>query len=178
MKFAIGPSVVALALVGAADAADLHVPAQYPTIQAAVNAAVTGDVVLVAPGEWAGFSVANKGIVVRSTAGFAVTRIVSACSVSASTVPIRIENCSLINSTLSVNSVPIELVGVRALAGFCILDGSAAVHASQSEFTAFDFRGGGSGSAHHFSDCSFRSTPSAIFLNCSSLELLRTNFTG
>jgi hypothetical protein len=42
MKFAIGASVVALALVGAADAAELHVPAQYPTIQAAVSAAVTG----------------------------------------------------------------------------------------------------------------------------------------
>jgi hypothetical protein len=54
MKFAIGASVVALALVGAADAADLHVPAQYPTIQAAVNAAVPGDVVLVAPGTYTG----------------------------------------------------------------------------------------------------------------------------
>jgi hypothetical protein len=52
MKFAIGASVAALALAGAADAADLHVPAQYPTIQAAVDAAVPVDVVLVAPGEY------------------------------------------------------------------------------------------------------------------------------
>jgi hypothetical protein len=76
MKFAIGASVVALALVGAADAADLHVPAQYPTIQAAVNAAVTGDVVLVAPGTYnEQVTIDGKAITVRSTGTASNTKI-------------------------------------------------------------------------------------------------------
>jgi hypothetical protein len=76
MKFAIGASVVALALVGAADAADLHVPAQYPTIQAAVNAAVTGDVVLVAPGTYnQQVTIDGKAITVRSTGTASNTKI-------------------------------------------------------------------------------------------------------
>ena len=76
MKFAIGASVVALALVGAADAADLHVPAQYPTIQAAVSAAVTGDVVLVAPGTYnQQVTIDGKAITVRSTGTASNTKI-------------------------------------------------------------------------------------------------------
>ena len=72
MKFEIGASVVTLALVGAADAADLHVPAQYPTIQAAVNAAVTGDVIIVQPGVYTSthpgwvVSMAGKRVTLRS----------------------------------------------------------------------------------------------------------------
>jgi hypothetical protein len=76
MKFAIGASVVALALVGAADAADLHVPAQYPSIQAAVNAAVTGDVVLVAPGTYnEQVTIDGKAITVRSSGTASNTKI-------------------------------------------------------------------------------------------------------
>ena len=44
----------ALLLPAAARAATLNVPAQYPTIQAGVNAAVNGDTVLVADGTYSG----------------------------------------------------------------------------------------------------------------------------
>jgi hypothetical protein len=57
-------------------AADRLVPSQYPTIQAALNAAVSGDSVLVAPGVYnTGFSFGGKRVVVRSTAGSLVTVI-------------------------------------------------------------------------------------------------------
>lgn len=39
-------------LSGALEAATLHVPADFPTIQAAIDAAVAGDVVLVDPGSY------------------------------------------------------------------------------------------------------------------------------
>jgi predicted outer membrane repeat protein len=45
-------SILALLLVHPALAADLHVPGDHDTIQAAINAAADGDRVLVGPGTW------------------------------------------------------------------------------------------------------------------------------
>ncbi len=61
-------------------AATLHVPAQYPTIQAGVDAASHGDSVLVAPGTYSGpgnrdIDFAGKSIVVKSEAGAEATII-------------------------------------------------------------------------------------------------------
>ncbi len=47
-------AVISSVVIPNAAADTLHVPAQYPTLQAAVDAAVTGDVVVVANGTWTG----------------------------------------------------------------------------------------------------------------------------
>lgn len=61
-------------LVGSVEGTTHHVPAQYPTIQMGVNAAVSGDTVLVAPGIYrlAGncdIQFGGRRLVVRSSAG-------------------------------------------------------------------------------------------------------------
>ena len=53
----------------------LRVPADFPTIQAAINAAVNGATVLVAPGSYSPFNFNGKRITVQSTNGAAVTTI-------------------------------------------------------------------------------------------------------
>jgi predicted outer membrane repeat protein len=76
MKFAIGASVVALALVGAADAADLHVPAQYPTIQSAVNASVQGDRIILSAGLYRESVTVTKSLTIESAEGLSPTDVV------------------------------------------------------------------------------------------------------
>ena len=57
-------------------AATIHVPADHPTIQAGIDAAVDGDTVLVSPGVYRGkINFLGKAIIVRSTDGAAVTTI-------------------------------------------------------------------------------------------------------
>jgi len=53
----------------------LRVPQEYATIQAAVDAAVNGNTVLVGPGTYAPFDIAGKSIAIRSTQGAAATII-------------------------------------------------------------------------------------------------------
>jgi len=48
------------------DAAELHVPAQFMTIQEAIDAASDGDTAIVAPGRYPWIAVINKSIMVRS----------------------------------------------------------------------------------------------------------------
>jgi hypothetical protein len=65
-------------------AATLHVPSQYPTIQAGIDAAVSGDIVLVAPGTYTDYETRNfetacvflkDGVQVESEGGPSVTTI-------------------------------------------------------------------------------------------------------
>jgi hypothetical protein len=66
----------ALTLSGTARAADLVVPDQFPTIQAAVDAAVAGDTVLVKPGTYfEAVTIGFKTITLASTDGAATTII-------------------------------------------------------------------------------------------------------
>ena len=67
-------AAVATVVIPNAAADTLHVPAQYPTLQAAVDAAVTGDVVVVANGTWTGpgnkdVRLVGADIVIRSADG-------------------------------------------------------------------------------------------------------------
>jgi hypothetical protein len=56
-------------------AATLRVPQQYPSIQAAVDAAMPGDTVLVGPGSYGENVLIQKSLKLRSTAGAKVTTI-------------------------------------------------------------------------------------------------------
>lgn len=68
--------VLCLLLSAAPYAAVIHVPADQPTIQAAINAAKNGDIVLVAPGTYfENINFAGKAIAVKSSGGRKVTII-------------------------------------------------------------------------------------------------------
>jgi len=54
---------------------DLLVPAQYPTIQAAIDASVDGDVILVSAGTYAPITILGKDLTIRGVDGAAVTTI-------------------------------------------------------------------------------------------------------
>jgi parallel beta-helix repeat protein len=65
-----------LALTAPSYAAVIHVPADQPTIQAAINAAQNGDAVIVAPGTYfENINIAGKAITVKSANGNKVTII-------------------------------------------------------------------------------------------------------
>ena len=70
----IGISILFLILVGSVQAGTIHVPGDYPTIQAGIDAASDGDTVVVADGIYTGEGNANmdfggKAITVRSENG-------------------------------------------------------------------------------------------------------------
>lgn len=72
--------ITLLLAVTAAQAATIHVPAEQPTIQAGIDAASEGDIVLVAPGTYTGLGnydilLNGKGLTVRSEFGPTVTII-------------------------------------------------------------------------------------------------------
>jgi parallel beta-helix repeat protein len=69
-------SCLLLFATAASFAAVIHVPADQPTIQAAINAAQNGDTVLVAPGTYyENITFSGKAITVKSTSGNTVTFI-------------------------------------------------------------------------------------------------------
>ena len=82
-------------------AADRLVPSQYSTIQAAVNAAASGDVVVVSQGTYGErVSVTSKSITIRGEQGKASTTIVNAGSINGAvidvfSVPITVQDLTL-----------------------------------------------------------------------------------
>jgi parallel beta-helix repeat protein len=80
-------AVLALAAVSTATAATLRVPATYPTIQEAVDAAQSGDVVKIAKGTFAPFAVTGKtDLVVKGTRG---KTIIDGASIAAVVIQIQ-----------------------------------------------------------------------------------------
>ena len=68
--------IAVVADVGDAIAATIHVPADQPTIQAAVAAAASGDIVLVSPGTYVeNIDIQGKAVTLQSASGPAVTVI-------------------------------------------------------------------------------------------------------
>lgn len=70
-------SALALMMLACANAhaADRLVPADYPTIQAAIDASSDGDVILVSAGTYAPISILGKDLTIRGVDGAAVTTI-------------------------------------------------------------------------------------------------------
>src|SRR5262245_16156987 len=82
----LATAIVASSLGSLSNGAVINVPAAQPTIQAGINAAVTGDTVLVAPGYYAeAIVITGKSITVASSDG-ATTTVISANGQSKSTV--------------------------------------------------------------------------------------------
>jgi serine protease len=75
-QFYVASTFLAVLICGSAVASTINVPADQPTIQDGINAAVTGDTVLVAPGTYSeNINFSGKAITVRSSGGPKVTII-------------------------------------------------------------------------------------------------------
>lgn len=79
MKFAVNVVVAFVSfgsITAGAFATDLLVPSEYSSMQGAINAAVDGDTVIVAPGTYnETMSISGKAITIRSSAGASTTKI-------------------------------------------------------------------------------------------------------
>ena len=64
-----------LIITATAGAAVINVPADYASIQTAIDAASNGDEILVAPGNYAGVSFSDLSITIRATGAVAETII-------------------------------------------------------------------------------------------------------
>ncbi|MBK7142435.1 MAG: hypothetical protein IPH75_10175 [bacterium] len=85
-RFAIFITLMVLCCaVASSYSATIYVPSQQPTIQAGINAAVNGDMVLVAPGTYnERFSFNGKDVIVKSSQGPLLTKVIGAISNSQS----------------------------------------------------------------------------------------------
>src|SRR5262249_12850331 len=74
MRIAVAGLLCTILTIGAAAQNTIHVPADQPTIQAAINVASPGDTVLVAPGSYVeNINFLGKAITVTSSDGAAST---------------------------------------------------------------------------------------------------------
>jgi len=102
---------VALRLVGAA--AEIHVPADHPTIQAAVDAARNGDVIVISPGVYAELVTIRfrSGIVLRGAADGGVP-VAEACWTAAAE---RAADSVLIGTVYVLASVRVTIEGITII---------------------------------------------------------------
>jgi len=72
---AVATAVLLCALGAAARATVIHVPADFPTIQQAIDAAASNDTILVAPGAYGAINLLGKKLIIEGTGGAAVTTL-------------------------------------------------------------------------------------------------------
>jgi hypothetical protein len=150
---------LSLAFVSSAFAVDRRVPQDFPTIQAAVDAAVNGDDIVVSPGNWAGFSVSGKTLKIRSTGSFATTRITStSCTISNAPSGFEFENITLLGVSVSADSGVLTLDRVYTVNCGFSLSGSARAQVVDSELIGSSISADGSTNlTHTFTRSEFRS---------------------
>jgi predicted outer membrane repeat protein len=132
-----GPAAFAGALLaggiaGICDAAELNVPSkQYPTIQSAINAAVDGDVVVIAAGDYVLESAISitKAITLTSTGTPLVTRISANTSIlePALSFELTSEKAVAVRNLHIMNTRGISVIGGSALFENCLFSDNEAV---------------------------------------------------
>jgi hypothetical protein len=121
MKTTVITALAVLVITGQAFAVDRLVPSQYATIQAAIDAAVDGDTVLVSPGTYSPISLTGKSLAVRGlgASGSIVIdaaglgRAVDASNVVTGTA--TLENLVIRNAVLSSSEGPVGGAGIDAV---------------------------------------------------------------
>ncbi|MFT3783779.1 MAG: pectinesterase family protein [Nibricoccus sp.] len=118
MKFIIG-FLFAAALLPAAFAATRSVPSQYPTVQAAINAAASGDTISIANGTYTGpFSVSSSktGITIQgaSNTGTILTAGQNQVTMTVNAADVTFKNITLRNSYTGDNNTSQVLIVTAA----------------------------------------------------------------
>jgi hypothetical protein len=158
--------------------ADLQVPAQFATIQSAIDAASDGDTIVVGPGNsWAGFSLVGKTITIRSGQGFAVTKVVSGAFISpGASRSCQLENLSFL-APVSVSSGSVRLVRSRHVSSSLLIGEGVAFLASGAEFVNSGISIlGADATAATLDDCRFRLCSLGVDCARSALVVLRSRF--
>jgi hypothetical protein len=171
----LGVVVVALLLSPALRAADLLVPSQYATIQAAVNAAAPGDRILIAPGTYAGaVSINAKSLSLVGTGGASVTRIDRA-NVGGDVIAIQ----GTSGTVVSISGLTLT----RWSSGAAIAAAGAASVNCQDVWAitgdrGVDLSGSATMSATGFNALFLQSTGASLSGPATSLSLLQSSFQG
>lgn len=148
-------AVAAWSLTLVAQAADLLVPSQYSTIQAAINASVAGDRVLVAQGTYVErINLGGKAITLKSVSGAAVTSLTpgSAAGAIVTFATNETANCVMDGFTITgaTNGSGIAIVTASPTIRNCVIAQNvhSAANGAGVSFT-------GSGGTPTFTDCFF-----------------------
>jgi parallel beta-helix repeat protein len=115
--------IIFILLVNCAGAATLNVPADYATIQAAINAASTGDTILVQSGTYYENVNVNKQLTLRGVDTDAGLPVVDA-SKSGTAITLNADNCILQNFVARNSSSGSS--GIRANSGYNTISGNTA----------------------------------------------------
>ena len=113
-------SIASIALAPSGFGADLLVPAQFASIQAAVDAASHGDVILVSPGTYVGFSFGGKVVTVRGVGvegAVVIDQAGAGRAISAPNITLGeavIDNITIRNAALR-SDTPVGGAGINAI---------------------------------------------------------------
>jgi hypothetical protein len=144
-------------------ASTIHVPADYPTIQGAINAASSGDTILVAPGSYKErLDLLNKNLILTGTPDYHnFITIVDAQSLGTAITIKGGQDSSTVVSNFVFQHGSGTKVGTTTIGGAMLIDGNSSpqiVKCAVAFSTAANFGGGcyvGKGSSPSFSGCLF-----------------------